>query len=639
MPAGLVVGCVDGAACAHVNAAVAKVIHNTFPKIPGIRLSSFLKFVTTTTLMTSPYTLEIRGNEFYLKNQPFRLIGGAIHFPRVPKALWKDRLEKLIAIGCNTVETYVFWNAHEPYPNEFHFEDHLDIVAFVELAGSMGLNVIIRPGPYVCAEWDMGGLPWWLNAEDDIELRCDHPKYLAHVERYWKELIPKLVPYLSTKGGPIIAMQFENEYGYSGNDKGYLTKLRDLLRKLGVDVLLFTSDGTYQRLTINNGGLDGHLRTANFGSGAVERFKVLREFQPTGPLVCMEFWVGWFDTWAGEKHSQRAADDAAKELNQLLEAGGHFVFYMFHGGTNFGFTAGANLNNKFSPYVTSYDYDALLDEPGDTTPKYEACREVLKKYTTTGSTRVFDKAPRKAFGNVELTEFTGLFDALPKPTHHVAPQPIEKLGHGNGYVLYRHQLAGINRGEKLRIRGMHDWCNIFLNGQSLATWYRNDEHPEVKLDFDGDSATLDILVHPLARSNFGHMMKERKGITQGVYVGPQLHEERVLWHWDHYVLTEKHVAGIKATSPATNGPGIYRGTFNVDAHATTFLALPGWNFGFVILNGFNLGRYWKVGPQKTLYVPPSLLKAGKNDITIFEAVGCENPHINLQAKHEIGQVG
>jgi len=346
-------------------------------------------------------TLNLVDNGFTLDGKPFRLMGGALHYARVPKPYWRDRLNKLIDLGCNTVETYGFWNAHEPYPGQYDFSGMLDVVGFMELAGSMGLKVIYRPGPYCCAEWDMGGLPWWLLNEPGMALRCSQPAYMKHVERWWNELIPRVVPLQSTHGGPLIAMQFENEYGYFGNDKNYLASLRDLLRKLGIDVLLFTSDGSFQKLTIENGGLDGTLRTANFGSRAAERFAALRESQPTGPLVCMEYWVGWFDEWRTGKHATRPADECAQELDALLAQDGQAVIYMFQGGTNWGFTAGGNLSDDFKPFVTSYDYDALLTEAGDTTPKYDACRQVIhQRLGIPESGERFAPSPKTAYGEV-----------------------------------------------------------------------------------------------------------------------------------------------------------------------------------------------------------------------------------------------
>lgn len=573
--------------------------------------------------------LAITPEGFTLDNKPFRLIGGALHYFRVPREYWKDRLLKLLALGCNTVETYVAWNAHEPYKGQFDFAGNLDIVAFVELAHSLGLHVIVRPGPYICAEWDFGGLPWWLLAEDDLSIRCADPAYLRHVEDFFRELLPRLVPHLSTLGGPVIAMQIENEYGYFGNDSVYLKFLKDAMVRAGINVPLFTSDGTYQNLTIHNGGLDGHLRTANFGSDPATRFKVLRNYQKDGPLVCMEFWVGWFDTWGDAKHARRDPNEAARNLDDLFNANASVNIYMFHGGTNFGFTAGGNLTDSvYKPFVTSYDYDALLSESGDITPKYTACRAVIHKHLGKPLEPIdIPEITKKGFDRLYLEESIPLIDAVPmlcRPIRHVRPRPMEKLGHGNGYVLYQTTLDSRYRGEKLVLRGMHDWAHILLDGKSLATWYRNDPMPEMILDFPGETVSLEILVHNLGRANFGHLMAERKGITEGVFVGPHRHEERALFHWIHYPLPLNDLSRLDfEKSRSTAGPRFFRGAFRVDEPADTFLKLPGFRFGCAFINGINLGRYWKIGPQRALYVPAPMLKPGDNELIVFEAAGVD----------------
>ena len=570
--------------------------------------------------------LEVVRDGFHLGGEPFRLVGGAIHYARVPKPYWRDRLTKLLDLGCNTVETYGFWNAHEPYPGRFRFDGMLDVVAFVELAGAMGLNVIYRPGPYVCAEWDMGGLPWWLPDEPGMAIRCDNGPYLAAVGRYWAELMGRLAPLQSTRGGPILAMQIENEYGYFGNDAGYLAALRDLLRRLGVDSLLFTSDGTFQKLTIAAGGLDGTLRTANFGSKAADRFAALRDVQPTGPLVCMEFWVGWFDEWRTGKHATRPADECARELDDLLSVeNSHAVIYMFQGGTNWGFTAGGNLSDEFKPFVTSYDYDALLTEAGDVTPKFAACRDVIHRHLGLDRPRAtFPPSPKAAYGRVELTESAPMDAALTPAVRSAVPLTMERLGHGCGFAVYRTELPAIYRGEPLVLRGMHDWCHVRLDGRTLATWYRRDPPPPMPLAFDGPVGRLEVLVHNLARSNFGHRTTEPKGLTGGAFVGPTRHDERALLGWSCQSLPLLELPPSLPFGPAdaVAGPAFHRGTLTVAGDpADTFLALPGFDLGCVFVNGFNVGRYWNVGPQATLYVPGPMLRPGDNEVVVFDAVG------------------
>ncbi|MGB7983226.1 MAG: beta-galactosidase family protein [Candidatus Nanopelagicales bacterium] len=607
-------------------------------------------------------TLSIEPDGFRMGGEPFRLLGGAMHYFRVRPEYWRDRLTKLVDLGANTVETYVAWNAHEPKQGEFDFEAMHDIVAFTNLADELGLHVIIRPGPYICAEWDLGGLPNWLLADPDLAIRCSDPAYLAHVDAFFDVLIPLFVPLQATHGGPLIALQIENEYGYYGNDRNYLLHLRDGLLERGIDVPLFTSDGTYQTLCVANGGLDEHLRTANFGSGAAERFEVLRAVQHTGPLACMEFWVGWFDSWGDSEHHTRPAQETAADLGRVLEIGNASVnIYMFHGGTNWGLRAGGNLHERFLPFVTSYDYDALLTEWGDTTPKYDAFREVLHRVQGKPLAPIRPaRADRRDLGTIHLTQTATLTDALPAlstPIEHATTRSMEKLGtlsarfDGNGFVLYRTTLSSLYRGEHLLLRDLHDWAHVLLDGKPLATVYRNDEHPRIALDFDGETATLDILVAHLARSNFNYRMAETKGITGAVTTsGNSVNDQRCLFGWTHYPLsfdagladiawasadpipTGPSPTGPTPIGPTPAGPSLHRGTFTVASPADTFLYPDGFTLGCAILNGVNLGRYWEVGPQRALYVPAPMLRAGENELILFEAVGSTAAQVSLRAE-------
>jgi beta-galactosidase len=560
------------------------------------------------------------------------MFGGAMHYFRTPAPYWEDRLRKLKALGCNTVETYVAWNAHERRKGRFDFSGHLDIEQFIQTADDLGLHVIVRPGPYICAEWDLGALPCWLLAEP-MTLRCADPAYLRHVDEWFDVLMPRIVPHLTTQGGPVIAVQIENEYGYFGNDQTYLRHLGDGMVRRGVDVPLFTSDGAWQTITVENGGLDGHLRTANFGSAATERFKVLREVQPRGPLACMEFWVGWFDTWGDAKHHMRDAADTAKHLDELLAHENASVnIYMFHGGTNFGFTAGGNLQEKLCPYVTSYDYDALLNEWGDITPKYLACQRVLHQHQNKPvPSTSFAPVARRTFGSVSIDSTCSLSAALPSlstPVRHAAPLSFEQLAtgsgdfDGNGFVLYRTTLSRFYRDMPLLLRDMHDWCHILLDGRPVATWFRNDPMPQVKFDIAGDSATLDILVAHLARSNFGYRMTEQKGFVGAHLGGPNVNDRRTVFDWTHFGLCFERLSTVAfGPDDGLAGPRLWRGKVNVDTPADTFLHLPGFSMGCAFVNGFNLGRYWSVGPQQALYVPGTVLRSGPNEVVIFDAVG------------------
>ncbi len=576
---------------------------------------------------TTARRLTIDDTDYLLDGEPHQIISGSMTYFRFLPEQWEDRLTKLAALGANTLEVYVPWNLHEPRQGTFDFEGRLDLVRHIEMAGEAGLDVLLRPGPYICAEWDFGGLPWWLNKEDDIDLRCSCPKFLGYVDAWWAQLIPKVTPLLSTNGGPIIACQIENEYGYYGNDHAYLEHLRDKLRELGVDTLIFTSDGTYAPHLQANGGLDDCLRTANFGSDPETRFAQLRKAQPRGPMSCMEFWVGWYDTWGKARKSARNTESVVTELKWMLEHNASVNLFVFCGGTSFGFTSGAVLADTYDPDVTSYDYDGLLSECGDVTTKYYACRDAIAKHTGRADlTKTFEPSHKIKPGKVELTESVSLEDALDtisEPVVTRSPRPIEKLDQGYGYVLYRAHVPASYKGLPLRLRGMHDFAHVKVDGQSIGTWYRNDEQPTWSVEFAGDSAQLDILVDCMGRANFGHRMNERKGITGGVFFGQKGYEERAHFGWECHPLPMDNLADLPWwTTRSLDGPRFFRATFKVDEIGDTYLELPGFTKGFAMVNGFNLGRYWDIGPQHTLYVPAPLLKEGKNELIVFEVVGC-----------------
>ncbi len=579
--------------------------------------------------------------DFLLDGQRLQVISGSMAYYRMLPEHWGDRLDKLVALGANTVELYVPWNLHEPSKGRYDFAGRADLCRFLDLSAEAGLDVFLRPGPYICGEWEFGGLPWWLLNEPDLALRTSDPAYLKHVDAWWGELIPRVVPYLSTHGGPITAVQIENEYGYFGDDRAYLEHLRDKLRSLGVDVLLFTSDGPYNKESFVNGGLPDVLKTANFGSNPGEHFPTLRKAQPEGPLMCMEFWVGWFDAWGNEKKSVRSAENAAADLKAMLDANGSVNFFMFCGGTSFGFMSGANLSHNYEPHVTSYDYDALLTECGDVTPKYEACRKVIAQHSgRTDLTRTFTPSCKLDLGEVAFTQSVSLDEALPTlstPVRSAKPTSLEKLGHGHGYVLYRTRIPAVFSGMPLVIRGMRDFAHVRCDGKSLGTWYVNDEMPRWSLDIDGDAAQLDILVDCMARPNFGHRLKELKGIHDGVYFGARRHDERAHFGWDNFALPMDEPDNLAALpwhepTPSSGTPAFFRAEFEVDEPADTFLALPGCVKGFAMLNGFNLGRFWDLGPQRSLYVPGPLLKAGGNELIVFDAVGGSSPTARFLAE-------
>jgi len=561
------------------------------------------------------------------------LLAGALHYFRVVPGYWEDRLIKMKHLGLNTVETYTAWNMHEPRPGRFVFTGGLDVEAFMRLAAELGLQVIVRPGPYICSEWDFGGLPSWLLANPEIQLRCANPAYLAAVDSYFDELIPRLARFQVSRGGPLIAVQVENEYGSYGNDTEYLRHLADGLRCRGIDVPFFTSDGAADHMLIG-GTLPGVLKTVNFGSDAAACFAKLREHQPDGPLMCAEFWnqdLGGFLHW-GEHRKPRSPGEVASIVDEILRAGASLNQYMFHGGTNFGFMNGANYDNgKYRPHITSYDHDGLLDEAGDFTPKYWAIREVIGKYAPLPQEQPPPALPKLAYGKVELTACARLFDVLESlsvPETRVTPVTMEKMGQDYGFILYRTTITGPRDPKPLVLQNVHDRAQIFVDGAYKGVIERWGTQDQLVLAFAAGDHQLDILVENMGRINFGPFLRDPKGITDRVRHGGQS-----LYHWQIFPLPLHDVSELSfAPETQVHGPVFCRGNFHVAKVADTFLALPGWTKGVCFINGFNLGRYWEIGPQMTLYLPASLLHAGKNELVVFELHGMKEAVVEFQDK-------
>ncbi|MCL2528388.1 MAG: beta-galactosidase [Defluviitaleaceae bacterium] len=575
--------------------------------------------------------------EFYGKDIP--ILSGAIHYFRVHPDYWHDRLSKLAACGFNTVETYVPWNMHEPKEGQFNFDGFGDLPRFIEIAGNLGLKVIIRPGPYICAEWEFGGFPAWLNQYQNMRLRCAWPPFLEKVRNWFSVLIPKLVPYLSSNGGPVIAMQVENEYGSYGSDKEYLAYLRDLLIELGVDCMLFTSDGALIEM-LGGGTLPDLWMTANFGSAPEKNFDALRQFQPNGPDMCCEFWCGWFDHW-DENHHTREASDVADVLERMVKNGASVNMYMFHGGTNFGFWNGANVDaeGQYQPTTTSYDYHALLSEAGDITPVYEACKAVLEKYFGPAPAIAVANTPKKAYGNVKLDQKISLWGALGQPVLSASPLTMEELGQEYGYVLYRKtvQMPPVSRdyliqqdyAMNLSISGLRDRAVVYVDGEKVGALYRNNPKETLAIPLPkGGNFQLDILVENMGRVNYGRDLAYPCGIFGAVRIGCNN-----LYGWEVYPLPldTPPKTGVNAIS---DSPAFYRGTFNVDVACDTFLDYKHFRKGIAYVNGFNLGRYWEIGPQRTLYIPAPLLVAGENELVLFETDGLSGPaSVELITEH------
>lgn len=558
---------------------------------------------------------EICGDQFCKDGKPIKLISGAVHYFRNLPETWPDIFEKLRAMGCNCVETYCAWNMHEPKPGTFDFTGRLDIVRFIKEAEKAGLMVIVRPGPYICAEWEFGGLPWWIQREEGLEIRCRNEVYIRYFDRYLDELLGRVRPLLCTNGGPVILLQCENEYGYYGDDREYLSYLRDGYRRRGIDVPLFTSDGGSED-SLLDGTVEGCLPTLNFGSRVEENFKVHDQLFPNCPKVCMEMWDGWFDAWGDEKHHTTDPQVYAGVVRDMLKKGSLNI-YMFIGGTNFGFTSGANHYEKFAPDVTSYDYDALLTECGDVTEKYKAVREVIREATGKELPPIPKDREKKAYGKVALTRSAGLLsnlDALSSPIHSDVPRAMEEYGIGYGYIAYRTVLNRDYRDAKLSFESLGDRAQVLVNGKLQGIAYLNDSLEVTVNAKKGD--VLTILVENMGRANFGPKMMRKKGLPGRVLLGGKIH-----FSWDVYPLPMTDLSGISFGGDEAEAPAFYEGTFTVEEPADTFLRTDSFKKGFVVLNGFNLGRYWEVGPQKTLYVPGPLLKKGENTLLLFESDG------------------
>ena len=562
-------------------------------------------------------TFEIKNGNFVKDGKEIKLISGAVHYFRNMPDTWRDIFKKMRAMGCNCVETYCAWNMHEKQPEIYDFKDNLDIATFLKIADEEGLMAIVRPGPYICSEWEFGGLPWWLQTDESLEIRCMNKAYIKHFDRYLDRMCDEIRPLLCTNGGNVIMVQCENEYGYYGDDKEYLAYLRDGFIRRGIDVPLFTSDGTSED-DLLDGTIDGCLATLNFGSRVEENFVAHDKLFPDMPKMCMEMWNGWFDAWGDDKHHTTSAEDYAKVVDDMLKRGS-LNMYMFIGGTNFGFTSGANHYEKFLPDVTSYDYDAMLTECGDVTAKYYAVRDVIKKYVEEPLPEVPANREKKAYGKVALTECAGFFESLPKlsaPIHSDVPKCMEMYGTGYGYIAYQTVLNRNYNETELEFADLGDRAQVYINNELVGIIYVNDD--ELKLKFSAKKGdVMTILCENMGRANFGAKMMRKKGIA-----GRCLLDDRIHFNWNVYPLPMDNLGKLEFSAgiPAEKSV-FYKGYFSIDEAKDTFLKTDNFTKGFVMINGFNIGRYWEIGPQKTLYIPASLLKKGENEIVIFESDG------------------
>ncbi len=586
--------------------------------------------------------LTYQGNRFYLDGKPYTVRSGAMHYFRIPRAYWLDRLVKLKECGFNTVETYTCWNLHEPKEGEFDFSGNLDIEAYIRTAADVGLNVILRPGPYICAEWEFGGLPAWLLTYEKMDIRCNDRLFLSKVRRYFRALSERVRPYLAVNGGNMIMLQIENEYGSYGDDRAYLRAIAEIYKEIGMDCLFFTSDGAGK--SFQTGSLEEYLCTANFGSNPKAKLGFMHEFRPDQPLMCGEYWCGWFDHWF-EKHHIRPTEEIVSDIRDFMEMNASFNLYMFHGGTNFGFTNGANYGDQFEPSVTSYDYNAPLSEAGDRTEAYYLIRDTIGQYGGALPPLTAKDSKKAAYGKLTLPQQAALFDNLENLSSPVAsptPKYMEDLGQAFGYTLYRSTVNGPRDDWQLHIDTVHDRAQIFLDGAPRAVFERWNPAGQALADIrlplsDGESVRLDILVENMGRVNYGHKLWDRKGI-HGVRFHLQQH-----FGWEMYPLPMTDLSSLQFKElnmeSAITHPTFLRGILQIAASPKdTFLRLDGFTKGFVTVNGINIGRYFNpAGPQKTLYVPAPFLRQGKNEIIVFESDRTVSNQIEFLNRPDLGE--
>ncbi len=565
-------------------------------------------------------TFEIGEKEFLLDGERFQMRCGEIHFARVPREYWRHRLQLCKAMGLNTVCAYLFWNFHEFEEGKFDWSGRRDAVEFCKLAQEEGLWVVLRPGPYACAEWDGGGLPWWLLKNDDIALRSRDPKFIEASKRWLTEVGRVLGPQQVTHGGPILMAQVENEYGFYGKDAKYMDELRQVMLDAGFDIPLFACN---PRGNLRNGYLDDLFSVVNFGSDPAGAFASLREIQKDGPLVCGEFYPGWFDTW-GAPHHFGNLDQNLADLEYMLKEGASFSIYMAHGGTSFGMWAGAD--RPFKPDTSSYDYDAPISEAGWIGEKFDKTRALMKRYLLPGETLPDPPAPMPVITvpEFEFTQAAAVYDNLPKPAMTDAPQVMEKYDQGHGTMLYRTKIPA-GPASPLEIAQVHDFAWIRVDGKEVGVMDRRSRRFKVVLPAREKEAILDILVHTMGHVNFGKEIHDRKGIQGAV----KLDGKEVAGPWGVYrlPLDDAQLASLKwqPAAAAGDGPKFWRATVSLEKAADTFLDLRSWGKGVIWVNGQCLARYWNIGPTQTAYIPGPWLKEGENEIVILDLVGPEKP--------------
>jgi beta-galactosidase len=564
------------------------------------------------------HSFALSKTDFMLDGKPFQMISGEMHPARIPHEYWRHRIQMAKAMGCNTIAAYVFWNYHEPVKGQFDFSSgNHNMAEFIKIAQEEGMWVLLRPGPYVCAEWEFGGLPPYLLQTPDIKVRCMDPRYIQAVTTYVEHLAAEVKPLLVTNGGPIVMVQIENEYGSYGNDKEYLNTLKEMWVKNGINVPFYTADGATAYM-LEAGGVEGAAIGLDSG-GSEADFAAAKKQNPNVPAFSSESYPGWLTHW-GEQWQRPGIEGISKEVKFLMDTKRSFNLYVVHGGTNFGYTAGANSGGKggYEPDVTSYDYDAPINEQGSATPKYQALRQLIGSYLPKGKKlpAIPAPVPTITIPSFNLTAFTSVWDHLPAAIHTPQPKPFEAFGQDYGFMLYKTTLIGHKSG-KLSVKDLHDYATVFLNGKYIGKIDRRLGEKTIDIPVsDVQNPVLEILVEGMGRINFAEAIIDRKGITDRVVLNGM-----TLMNWEVYGLpmTEKFVQDLSASATNAAKPGqFFKAAFNLDKTGDTYIDMSAYKKGIVWVNGHNLGRYWEIGPQKRLYCPAPWLKKGANEIVVFD---------------------
>lgn len=574
-------------------------------------------------------TFSVADKGFELNGEAYQVISGSLHYFRVHPSQWADRMAKARQLGLNTIDTYIAWNFHSSRPGEFRLDGWQDLGHFLDLAAEHGLHAIVRPGPYICAEWRNAGLPTWLTAQD-MQLRTADPKYLDAVAGYYAQVLPLVAERQITRGGNVIMVQVENEYGAYGQDKDYLRALVELIRAEGIDVPLFTCDQANDEM-LERGSLPELLTTGTFGSRSIERLQTLRRHQPTGPLMCTEFWNGWFDSW-GLHHHTTDTNQSAQDLDDLLGSGASVNLYMLHGGTNYGLNNGANHKGTYVPIVTSYDYDAPLSEDGSPTPKFHAFRDVIAKYSDVGMASPAEFEPAPTF-QVPLTSGVCWRDALADPVRFTDLPTMDQIDHDAHFAVYSTEVAADDL--VIAFEEIRDRAYFFLDDEPVGTLHRTQR--QTSLPLPRRAGTLRILVEDLGRVNYASHLGEAKGL-----IGDAVTATRTINEWAVAPLDLAKVPALPAPGDAAPisgplpGPVIVRAAFEAQAQRDLFLDTAEWGTGLVWLNGLLLGRYWSAGPTQTMYVPGPLVRAEGNELVVWELEALTRPTVKFVSHPQLG---